>query len=78
MSLWKQKQNIKNFFGGKIRHARVQTVCSRRSTARRRASEGYSGFAEKNCTTTVQRSIRGGEVQTTAADQATKRTRKDL
>ena len=28
----------KNFFGGKIRHARVSTVCSRRSTARRRTS----------------------------------------
>ena len=63
MSLWKQKQNIKNFFRGKIGHVRVQTVCSRRSTARSRASEGYSGFEETDSTLETENDDSEGDGQ---------------
>ncbi len=49
-----KKLNIKNFFGRKIRHARVQRVCSRRSTARRRASLGHIGLAETKPTLEIE------------------------
>ena len=59
----KPKQNIQKFFGGKLQNVRVQTVCNRRSTARRRTSKRYSGFEETDSTLETENDDSEGDGQ---------------